>query len=270
MTGSCDTQGDCVSSLNYPSAHGNNEACSVSILQDVSITVGSTWDLETCCDHLYILGRDVEQPEQVPLALSAGDEFEWSTDVSVTRAGWQLCFGPPLANCGGSPHGTTESRTMYSASSVNAPDTCVSETQTRTCDNGNWGTWSGTFLNAECIVYAQCGTATHSSSETRTYYYSSSVNAPASCSEETQTRTCDNGNWGVWSGTYTHSSCLVFSQCGSATHGSTESRTRYDTSSVNAPATCNEELQSRICNDGNWGSWSGNLNEIPPNIFSSK
>ena len=92
MTGDCDQQGDCVSSSNYPSAHGNRESCSVTLLQHVSVTVGNTFDLETCCDHLMIQGQDVESSSAVPSTLPMGETFSWTTDGSVTRSGWQLCF----------------------------------------------------------------------------------------------------------------------------------------------------------------------------------
>ena len=92
MTGDCDVQGDCVSSSNYPNQHGNSEACSVTMLQDVVVVVGSTFNLETCCDNLIIGGVDVESSESVPGSLNEGEIFSWSSDGSVTREGWQLCF----------------------------------------------------------------------------------------------------------------------------------------------------------------------------------
>ena len=85
MTGDCDVQGDCVSSNNYPSVHGNSESCSVTMLQDASITVGGTFSLETCCDHLMIRGEDVETSDTVPASLNEGETFSWTTDGSVTR-----------------------------------------------------------------------------------------------------------------------------------------------------------------------------------------
>merc|ERR1719414_1328055 len=92
MTGDCDIQGDCVSSANYPSVHGNNEACSVTMLRDATVTTGSTFNLETCCDHLMIRGVDTESSDAVPESLGEGEVFTWNTDSSVTREGWQLCF----------------------------------------------------------------------------------------------------------------------------------------------------------------------------------
>ena len=95
MTGDCDTQGDCVSSNNYPQVHGNSESCTITMLQDASVSVGSTFSLETCCDHLMIHGNDVESSDTVPTSLRANDELTWSSDGSVTREGWQLCFSEP-------------------------------------------------------------------------------------------------------------------------------------------------------------------------------
>lgn len=92
MTGDCDVQGDCVSSRNYPSVHENHESCTVTMLQDVIVTPGNLFNLETCCDHLMIGGVDVESSNAVPSSLSAGDVFSWTSDFSVTREGWQLCF----------------------------------------------------------------------------------------------------------------------------------------------------------------------------------
>ena len=92
MTGDCDVQGDCVSSNNYPGVHGNSESCSITMLQDASVSVGSTFQLETCCDHLMIRGVDTESSDTVPTALDSGETFSWTTDGSVTREGWQLCF----------------------------------------------------------------------------------------------------------------------------------------------------------------------------------
>ena len=92
MEGECDTQGNCVSSKNYPRSHGNNERCTVTMIRDSSVSVGSTFTLETCCDHLLIGGVDVESSSSVPSSLRSGEQFTWSSDSSVTRSGWQLCF----------------------------------------------------------------------------------------------------------------------------------------------------------------------------------
>ena len=91
----CTVQDDCVSSLNYPGTHGNHESCSISIVEDVIVSVGSVFQLETCCDHLMINSVDTESSGAVPTTLTSGSTITWSTDYSVTRQGWQLCFSPP-------------------------------------------------------------------------------------------------------------------------------------------------------------------------------
>ena len=105
MTGDCDIQGDCVSSSNYPSEHGNSESCSVTMLRDAFVTSGDVFNLETCCDHLMIQGNDVESSDAVPSALSAGDVFSWTSDSSVTRTGWQLCFSDDSPSSSTNPPG---------------------------------------------------------------------------------------------------------------------------------------------------------------------
>jgi len=95
MTGDCDVQGDCVSSANYPGLHGTNEECSITMLRDASVSVGSVFHVETCCDHLLINGIDVESSSMVPASVSARDTITWSSDFSLTTEGWQLCFAKP-------------------------------------------------------------------------------------------------------------------------------------------------------------------------------
>ena len=104
MIGDCDVQDDCVSSRNYPSAYGNSESCSVIMLRDATVTPGSVFSLETCCDHLTIQGNDVGSSSAVPEFLNAGEIFSWASDGSGTREGWQLCFS---ANPGSSSTSTS-------------------------------------------------------------------------------------------------------------------------------------------------------------------
>ena len=98
MQGDCDVSGDCVSSSNYPGLHDNSESCTITMLQDSAVFVSDTFNLETCCDHLMIRDVDVESQDAVPRSLNAGEEFTWSSDGSVTREGWQLCFDEPGAS----------------------------------------------------------------------------------------------------------------------------------------------------------------------------
>ena len=97
VDGDCDVNGYCVSSANYPNAHGNDESCSVTILQGVFITPSENFAIETCCDHLIIQGVDIESKEQVPTFLNAGEQFSWTSDYSVAESGWELCFSAPYS-----------------------------------------------------------------------------------------------------------------------------------------------------------------------------
>ena len=62
------------------------------MLRDAQLSAGTTFALEACCDHLMILGTDVESSDAVPESLSANTEFTWTTDGSVSNEGWQICF----------------------------------------------------------------------------------------------------------------------------------------------------------------------------------
>ena len=53
---------------------------------------------------------------------------------------------------------------MEEVATVNAPATCVSETQTQSCDDGTWSEWKGTDGNTECVVKAQYYRNSHRSS----------------------------------------------------------------------------------------------------------
>merc|ERR1719343_1294459 len=95
-------------------------------------------------------------------------------------------------------------------------------------------------------------------------YRYASVNAPATCESQTQTRTCSDGTWGAYNFNrrrvvaYTHTSCSQIPQCSSPTtsHGGTQSVTMYRYASVNAPAKCESQTQSRTCNSGTWGAYN--------------
>jgi hypothetical protein len=57
---------------------------------------------------------------------------------------------PTQASCDGKAHRTQENRTRYETETVSVGGTCKQEIQTRTCNNGTWSTWSGTFEYPEC------------------------------------------------------------------------------------------------------------------------
>lgn len=66
----------------------------------------------------------------------------------------QDCDGADLGcrSCGDAPSGFVERRTVYEAAVVGAGETCREEEQTRTCNDGTWTAWSGSFAEPECAV----------------------------------------------------------------------------------------------------------------------
>ena len=87
MVGDCDVSDECVSSLNYPSHHGNFESCSVTMLRDAILHVGPFFEVEVRCDHLIIRGEDILNKESFPDSLSAGETFTWSSDYETAKTG---------------------------------------------------------------------------------------------------------------------------------------------------------------------------------------
>jgi len=160
--------------------------------------------------------------------------------------------------CDGVAHGEYRYRTMYEAP---AGSVCLSEQQSSECGDGTWTDWMGTYTYESCIVdgMASCDTTPHGGTETRTMYEAASVPAGSTCASELQERTCDDGTWSAWSGTYAFDACIVdpFASCDGVPHGDTETRTMYEAASVPSGASCLSETQTRLCTDGVWGDWSG-------------
>lgn len=168
---------------------------------------------------------------------------------------------PPLM-CGGTPHDAVQTRIRYAAESVPFGQNCASEVQSRSCFNGEFSQWSGS-LNAEsCSVLeaASCqGDVASGTTQSRKRYLEPQVDFGQSCADETQIRTCNNGEFTQWSGAYSEEGCSVRApvSCGSTPHGGFETRTRYAASTANTNGQCLSEIQSRACSNGTFGGWSG-------------
>jgi hypothetical protein len=121
---------------------------------------------------------------------------------------FERCVVAGPAACGNTPSGETESRERYAVASVPHGGTCSVEVQTRTCENGTWSSWSGSFDHAQCHVERprSCGDVPHGGDETRMRYAESEAHNRA-CTGETQRRTCQNGTFGTWSGSFAHEQC---------------------------------------------------------------
>jgi pectate lyase len=111
----------------------------------------------------------------------------------------------------GVAHGETQSRVRYQAATVPYGAVCKQETQRRTCTNGVFSSWSGSYAATSCKVLppADCGSFAHGQTQTRVRYQAATVPYGAVCKQETQRRTCTNGVFSSWSGSYAATSCRV-------------------------------------------------------------
>eukprot|EP00964_Phaeocystis_antarctica_P161699 scaffold133825_cov93-Phaeocystis_antarctica.AAC.1 len=95
VVGPCTVDGACARSPNYPSNYGDSQSCtitptSLAVGQLLSATAFST---DSCCDKLIVNGATYSGtigPSNVLL----GSAFTWSSDGSITSAGWVVCAQP--------------------------------------------------------------------------------------------------------------------------------------------------------------------------------
>jgi hypothetical protein len=201
-------------------------------------------------------GEECESEEQ-----SRTCEAEGFSEWSGTFAAETCVVQTPDGSCGATENGGEEERTRYEAATVPYGSSCVSEVQARTCTDGNWGDFSGTFTADSCSVDApaSCGDVAHGTSDERVRYEAATVDFGATCVQETQTALCDNGELGEWSGTFTFGACTVgpAADCENGIHGEVLERTRYQSATVPYGETCVKETQTQTCNDGTWEDWTG-------------
>lgn len=103
--------------------------------------------------------------------------------------------------------GADESRVRYELSNPPVGEDCNTETQTRTCTDGVWTAWGGTFKARSCSFRASepdpdlaCDGKPNGSQETRITYEMAEVEPGQSNNSETQTRSCGGGKWTEWQG----------------------------------------------------------------------
>jgi hypothetical protein len=124
---------------------------------------------------------------------------------------------PEEGDCEDAAPGEEQQRIAYALASVVSPDVCTSEVQTRTCEDGSWSAWQGSFRYAECVVvYRGCGGVAHGESESRVRYPTAIVENHEDCVPESQTRTCNDGTFSEWSGSAqeTHCEVALYGICG--------------------------------------------------------
>jgi len=95
VEGSCQVDGKCLTSQNYPENYGNNEACTATV---AGLSAGpqiSVEDFQTegYFDKLYITGQRYSGTISSGTKMPAGD-ISWRSDFIVTKKGWKLCVEP--------------------------------------------------------------------------------------------------------------------------------------------------------------------------------
>ena len=170
---------------------------------------------------------------------------------------------------GGIGHEKTTTRTRFENASVEFGTTCKSELQTGTCFDGKL-TWTGSYAAAACVVAppASCEGTASGTKETRKRFEKLSVPAGSTCRPQDQTRTCTNGKWSAWTGTYTELTCKVRGRdCSRGVgggadilDGASDTRTRYE--AAFPAATCKAEAQTRLCTNGTFATWNGTFKAV--------
>ncbi len=208
----------------------------------------------------------------VPFESYCEFEKQYSTCHNGTMSDWtgsysfDSCTKDSPLSCGATPHGGTVQKEFFESSHVPFGHFCKLEIRRKTCTNGNFTPWTGSFSNETFISDPplDCGNIKHNKNETRTMYASSQVNAGETCQSEVQSRNCYNGEFSSWPGSYTHASCTVdgYLSCGSTPHNGVQSRVVYSTSSVPYGENCDNysQTQTRTCLNGQFSSWSGSEN----------
>jgi len=85
----CETDGQCVQSLNHPSNYGNDQQCSINLYGDIPLSVES-FNTESRYDTLTVGGRSYSGSSGPSNGAYSGT-IRWNSDYSVTRSGWRLC-----------------------------------------------------------------------------------------------------------------------------------------------------------------------------------
>merc|ERR1719293_634631 len=85
----CVMNGDCISSNNHPSSYGNNEQCTVSLADDLALSV-QAFSTESGYDFLR-MGGSSYSGSSGPASGTYSGTISWSSDYSVVQSGWKLC-----------------------------------------------------------------------------------------------------------------------------------------------------------------------------------
>jgi hypothetical protein len=155
---------------------------------------------------------------EVPFGGECTSEEQSRTCYDGAWSGWSGNFAaatcrvgdPAACTAPDAGHGTGDVRVRYATATVPFGETCQSEQQTRTCFNGEWSQWTGSHSFESCMVDppAACTDPEmpHGATDQRIRFLE--PEAPVvSCESEQQSRTCFDGTWSEWSGTYEFETC---------------------------------------------------------------
>jgi|GEM_PF-3954838 len=200
---------------------------------------------------------------QTRVCLGDGTWSDWSGTYGASE-----CEAPDAGgDAGGGDEGpcedgATESREMWdgvvTATDAGVEGECLKETQTRTCSGGSWGAWSGTYAFPQCpLLFDDCDGQPHGTVQSQDRYAAATVEPGQQCQKETQTRTCNDGTWSAWSGTYGAETCAVLEHgsCDGQAHGTVQTQVRYAAEEAPKGGQCESQEQTRTCQDGTWSDW---------------
>lgn len=97
VSGPCTIAGHCVQSSNYPLNYNNQESCHISVNPSkAGPIVVETFATENRFDVLLVNGNPYSGSTS-PTGVSPTGDITWSSDFSVTGAGWKLCSQTSVA-----------------------------------------------------------------------------------------------------------------------------------------------------------------------------
>jgi hypothetical protein len=224
------------------------------------------------CGTIDVGATESRTRYRTPL-VAAGDRCESEEQTRTCSPGglsdWTGTFAHPTCEaattentCSESNEGEVEVRTVFERGSVAAGESCVAGTQERTCRNGSWSLWDGSDFEYDVCYSEQpvsCGSVLPDHREQRTRFRLSSAPFGQTCESEIQERTCTNGAFSQWTGTFIFDQCSTESSpnCEGVSQGEKQQQTRFRESQVPFGQNCVSEIQERTCLSGAFSSWTG-------------
>merc|ERR1711904_523998 len=119
----------CVMTKNYPENYDTNEACTITVHQEVPLQVVS-FSTEARYDRLTVNGRDYSGSAGPAEGEVPTGEMKWKSDFSVVRQGWKIC--PMVTSSTTSSTSTTTSTSSTSRTSTSPSTSKTTSTSTST------------------------------------------------------------------------------------------------------------------------------------------